>query len=130
MWHNARNTWQAKGSGVISKLPRWVEVGGFSLAFNAGFINAIALLGFKHQAVSHLTGTSTFLSLAIATADTRKIVLYLILIAGFISGGVGGSVAYATYGFSAMLGPGLITALIALAHLLYWHKALQHRSGR
>ena len=69
-------------------MPKWVEIGGFFLAINAGFINAIGLLGFKHQAVSHLTGTSTFLSLAIANVDTQEIVHLLIVMASFVIGAV------------------------------------------
>lgn len=216
---------------MINKLPRWVEVGGFFLALNAGFINAVGLLGFKHQAVSHLTGTSTFLSLAIARvetqeilhllivlasfvlgaafsgvvigntalklgrrysvalmveslllfvsmyflnhgslvghffasaacglqnamtstysgavvrtthvsglftdlgvalglrfrgqkADTRKISLYFILITGFILGGIAGSLAFASFQFSAMLAPATLAAIIAISYWMYWH---------
>ena len=71
---------------MISKLPKWVEVGGFFLAFNAGFINAIGLLGFKHQAVSHLTGTTTFLSLAVANADFQEALHLLFVMVCFILG--------------------------------------------
>ena len=46
---------------MISRLPSWVEAGAFSLALMAGVVNAVGLLGFSHQAVSHLTGTSTLL---------------------------------------------------------------------
>ncbi|MGD9843519.1 MAG: YoaK family protein [Steroidobacteraceae bacterium] len=216
---------------MINKLPKWVEVGGFFLALNAGFINAIGLLGFKHQAVSHLTGTSTFLSLAVTKtdfqemlhlllvmlsfvlgaafsgavigntalrlgrryslalmtesillfvsmfylnngllighffasaacglqnamtstysgavvrtthvsglftdlgitlgfrlrgqkADTRKIILYLTLIVGFVLGGIAGSLAFAKFQFSAMLASSVMTAVIAVSYLLYWH---------
>lgn len=224
---------------MINKLPRWVEIGGFFLALNAGFINAIGLLGFKHQAVSHLTGTSTFLSLAIARsetqeilhllivlisfvlgaafsgmvigntalqlgrrysvalmveslllfvsmyflnhgssvghffasaacglqnamtstysgavvrtthvsglftdlgvalglrfrgqkADTRKISLYLILITGFVLGGVAGSLAFASFQFSAMLAPATLAAAIAISYWMYWHWLLQRESA-
>ncbi|MDF2155370.1 YoaK family protein [Vibrio sp. CAU 1672] len=44
---------------MISKLPRWVEYGAFMLALLAGCVNAIGLLGFQHQAISHLSGTVT-----------------------------------------------------------------------
>lgn len=225
---------------MINKLPRWVEIGGFFLALNAGFINAVGLLGFKHQAVSHLTGTSTFLSLAIARVetqevlhllivmisfilgaafsgmvigntalqlgrrysvalmveslllfvsmyylnsgsslghffasaacglqnamtstysgavvrtthvsglftdlgvalglrfrgqktDTRKISLYLILITGFVLGGVAGSLAFAGFQFSAMLAPAMLTAIIAISYWLYWHWLLQKAAAR
>lgn len=224
---------------MINKLPKWVEFGGFFLALNAGFVNAIGLLGFKHQAVSHLTGTSTFLSLALANqnaqevvhlllvmvsfvigaaysgvvigntalklgrhysvalitesillygsmwflnhgssaghffasaacglqnamtstysgavvrtthvsglftdlgvalglrlrgqkADGRKIVLYLTLISGFISGGVAGSVCFAYYRFSAMLVPSVITASIGMGYWLYAQTKLGSNSG-
>lgn len=71
---------------MIRQLPRWVEIGGFLLALNAGFINAIGLLGFKHQAVSHLTGTSTFLSLAITQTDLQEVIHLLLVMLSFILG--------------------------------------------
>lgn len=71
---------------MINKLPKWVEVGGFFLALCAGAINAIGLLGFKHQAVSHLTGTSTFLALEIAQSNIGEIVHLLLVIASFMAG--------------------------------------------
>lgn len=46
---------------MISQLPKWVEYGAFILAFIAGSVNAIGLLGFEHQAISHLSGTATLL---------------------------------------------------------------------
>lgn len=46
---------------MISKLPRWVEYGSFLLALVAGLVNSIGLLGFKHQSISHLSGTATLL---------------------------------------------------------------------
>ncbi|MDX1398261.1 MAG: YoaK family protein [Oceanospirillum sp.] len=46
---------------MISRLPKWVEAGAFVLAFTAGSVNAVGLLGFKHQAVSHVSGTATLL---------------------------------------------------------------------
>ena len=46
---------------MINQLPRWVEIGGFCLALIAGSVNAIALLGFNHQGVSHLSGSSSLL---------------------------------------------------------------------
>jgi len=66
---------------VISRLPPWVETGAFTLAFTAGSVNAVGLLGFSHQAVSHLTGTSTLLGLGMAQLDVLSSVHLLILIA-------------------------------------------------
>jgi len=44
---------------LISQLPKWVEVGAFILALVAGFVNAIGLLSFEHQSVSHLSSYPT-----------------------------------------------------------------------
>ena len=44
---------------MISQLPKWVEIGAFLLALVAGFVNAVGLMGFEHQAISHLSGTAT-----------------------------------------------------------------------
>jgi len=71
---------------MINKLPRWVEVGGFFLAAIAGFVNAIGLLGFKHQGVSHLTGTSTFLALEIANTNLPEVLHLLVIMASFVIG--------------------------------------------
>ncbi|WP_028300567.1 YoaK family protein [Oceanospirillum beijerinckii] len=46
---------------MISRLPRWIEYGAFLLALMAGTINAVGLLGFQHQSISHLSGTVTLL---------------------------------------------------------------------
>lgn len=52
-------------------LPRWVWVGAVVLACIAGMVNVIGYLGFEHQAVSHLTGTSSLLGAALAQGDWR-----------------------------------------------------------
>lgn len=54
---------------MISKLPRWAWFGAWALAFIAGMINVVGLLGFEHQAVTHLTGTTSMLGAAIAGMD-------------------------------------------------------------
>lgn len=50
---------------MFSKLPRWVEYGAFSLALLAGFVNAVGFLGFRHEAVSHLSGSATQLGVSL-----------------------------------------------------------------
>lgn len=47
-------------------LPKWVWVGGGVLACVAGMVNAAGVLGFEHQALTHLTGTTTSLGAALA----------------------------------------------------------------
>ncbi|MCP8688225.1 hypothetical protein [Marinobacterium sedimentorum] len=39
---------------MISKLRRGIESGAFMLALLAGTVNAVGLLGFAHQSISHL----------------------------------------------------------------------------
>ncbi len=71
---------------MFTKLPRWVEIGGFWLAAIAGAVNAIGLLGFKHQAVSHLTGTSTLLGLALVNLDVVEGTHLILILASFLLG--------------------------------------------
>ncbi|RZA32274.1 MAG: DUF1275 domain-containing protein [Lysobacteraceae bacterium] len=54
-------------------LPRWVWIGAVALAAVAGMVNVIGFLGFEHQAVSHLTGTTSLLGAALADGDARAI---------------------------------------------------------
>lgn len=72
---------------MLSKLPRWVELGAFLLALVAGSVNAIGLLGFEHQAVSHLTGTVTLLGLVLLDADTMA-THFLLIVLSFVVGAV------------------------------------------
>ena len=53
------------------QLPRWVWIGAGALACVAGMVNAVGFLGFEHQAVTHLTGTTTLLGASIVSADGR-----------------------------------------------------------
>lgn len=71
---------------MISKLPPWVEVGGFVLALIAGSVNAIGLLGFEHQAVSHLTGIWTLLGLQIGKWNLGEIFHLGLIVASFVAG--------------------------------------------
>ncbi|MBI2379647.1 MAG: DUF1275 domain-containing protein [Gammaproteobacteria bacterium] len=71
---------------MISKLPPWVEVGGFALSVIAGSVNAIGLLGFKHQAVSHLTGSSTLLGLEMANGDLGASLHLVLILLSFVLG--------------------------------------------
>lgn len=72
---------------MISKLPRWVEYGAFLLALLAGIVNAIGLLGFQHQAVSHISGTVTLLGTSIEAFDRETGHLFFILLS-FLCGAV------------------------------------------
>ena len=71
---------------MISKIPRWVWVGAWILAFVAGMVNVIALLGFEHQSVTHLTGTTSLLGRALASADFGEALYLFGVLASFVSG--------------------------------------------
>jgi uncharacterized membrane protein YoaK (UPF0700 family) len=55
------------------QLPRWVWIGAVALACIAGMVNVIGYLGFEHQAVSHLTGTTSLLAAALVEGDWRAV---------------------------------------------------------
>jgi uncharacterized membrane protein YoaK (UPF0700 family) len=71
---------------VIAKLPRWVLSGGVGLAFIAGMINAMGYLGFRHQAVTHMTGTTSLLGIVAVHGDVRDIVYFGTVLLAFVGG--------------------------------------------
>jgi uncharacterized membrane protein YoaK (UPF0700 family) len=73
---------------VLRQLPRWAWFGGGLLALIAGMINAVGYLCFRHQPITHLTGTSTELGLALARLDAGEILHWALAIASFLLGAV------------------------------------------
>ena len=73
---------------MISKLPKWVEVGAFILTLVAGFVNAIGLLSFEHQSVSHLSGTATILGTSLLSAPLQNVIHLLGILLSFLFGSV------------------------------------------
>lgn len=71
---------------MISQLPKWVEVGAFVLALVAGLVNAVGLLSFEHQSVSHLSGTATLLGASFLDATFQSIVHLLGILLSFLFG--------------------------------------------
>ncbi|HXB58677.1 MAG TPA: YoaK family protein [Candidatus Acidoferrales bacterium] len=71
---------------MISKLPRWVWFCAWVLAFIAGMINVVGLLGFDHQAVTHLTGNTSMLAAALAKLDLPGILHFAAVIGSFVAG--------------------------------------------
>lgn len=101
---------------MINKLPRWVETGAFFLAFIAGSVNAIALLGFNHQGVSHLTGSSSLLGVELANGNfTEALHLLWILLSFVVGAAVSG---YLIGNQSLKLGRRYGVALLSVALLL------------
>jgi len=87
---------------MISKLPRWVEFGSFILALVAGLVNAVGLLGFQHQSISHLSGIATMLGTSIFDINVVDFIhLGLVLISFVLGSAISG---YCLRGGSLILG--------------------------
>ncbi len=68
------------------QLPRWVWIGAGSLAGVGGMVNVVGFLGFEHQAITHLTGTTSLLGAAIAHDDMRAAVRLAGMALAFLAG--------------------------------------------
>lgn len=56
------------------------------LALAAGSVNAIAIMGFNHQGVSHLSGISTLLGIEATGANSSAAVLLVLVLLAFLAG--------------------------------------------
>jgi uncharacterized membrane protein YoaK (UPF0700 family) len=109
---------------MLRQLPRWAWIGGGLLALIAGSINAVGYLCFRHQPITHLTGTSTELGLALARLDTGEILHWALAIVSFLLGAVlsGYIVQQRTlqlgrrYGVVLMMESALLFAAMPLIH--------------
>lgn len=81
---------------MIRTLPRWVEYGAFILAFVAGCINAIAVLGFEQQAVSHLSGTVTLLGIGLFNPSIDIFHITFVVISFFIGAALSGFLVHSS----------------------------------
>lgn len=73
---------------MISKLPKWVWAGAAVLAFCAGMINVIAIMGFVHKGITHVTGNTSLLSIAILDGDQESIFQIFSIVLSFFVGSV------------------------------------------
>lgn len=71
---------------MLRQLPRWAWIGGGVLAFIAGSINAVGFMGFRHQPITHLTGTTTELGVALAQGQPGASLHWLLAIVFFVVG--------------------------------------------
>lgn len=102
---------------MISKLPKWIESGAFVLAFVAGSINAIGLLGFEHQSVSHVSGTATIFGASLINSSFEN-TLHLggVLFSFFLGATFSG---FLLHGTTLKLGRHYDTALLIEALLIF-----------
>ena len=101
---------------MISQLPKWVELGAFLLAMIAGYINAVGLLGFEHQSVSHLSGTATLLGTELLSLSFQKIFHLVGILFSFLGGAC--VAGYLLHGSTLKLGRHYETALFIESGLL------------
>ena len=71
---------------MVSKLPAWVGAAAFFLACAAGCLNAFTMIGPVGQPVTHVTGTTTNLALAVAHGDVAGTVHFFLLLFFFFAG--------------------------------------------
>ncbi|MCC6414496.1 MAG: DUF1275 domain-containing protein, partial [Opitutaceae bacterium] len=74
---------------------------------------------------THVTGIVTDLGIAAGhylrreAMDPRRVVLYLVLLTGFIGGGIVGGWGYLHWGFDALLAPAVLTGLTGIGYTAY-----------
>lgn len=71
---------------MLQKLGAWAWIGGASLAAIAGMVNAVGFLGSGHQAVTHLSGTTTLLSVAVSLLDVPALLHLGATLLAFLAG--------------------------------------------
>jgi uncharacterized membrane protein YoaK (UPF0700 family) len=76
----------APGHPMLTRLPTWVWTGTWVLACIAGMVNVVGLLGFEHQAITHLTGNTSLLAAALARGDATAIRHFAAILGAFVAG--------------------------------------------
>ena len=71
---------------MAERLATWVWVGASALALVAGMVNVVGYLGFEHQAITHLTGTTTLLGAALAGARWTGAMELAAMAGAFVAG--------------------------------------------
>lgn len=71
---------------MAERLATWVWTGAGALAFVAGMVNVVGYLGFEHQAITHLTGTTTLLGAALADGNGRAAWQLAAMLLAFVAG--------------------------------------------
>ena len=107
---------------VLRQLPGWAWFGGGALAFVAGMVNAAGYLGFRHQSISNLTGSTTLLGTAVGKGDGGEALHWALSLLAFVVGAAlsGMIIQKSTlklgrpYGIALMLESALLFAAVPL----------------
>lgn len=102
---------------MIRRLPRWVWFGGTVLALLAGMVNAVGYLSFDHQAVTHMTGTTTLLGITTWSGDHARMVRYGGVLVAFLAGAAlsGSIIRESTLQLGQRYGAALLVEAVLLA---------------
>jgi uncharacterized membrane protein YoaK (UPF0700 family) len=73
---------------VLRQLPGWAWVGGGVLAFIAGIVNAAGYMGFRHQSITNLTGSTSLLGVSLGTGDSAEAWHWALSIGAFVVGAI------------------------------------------
>lgn len=73
---------------VLHQLPRWAWLGGGVLAFIAGIVNAAGYMGFRHQSITNLTGSTSLLGVALGSGNGGEAWHWSLSIGAFMIGAV------------------------------------------
>lgn len=109
---------------MIRRLPRWVWFGGGVLALLAGMVNAVGYLSFDHQAVTHMTGTTTLVGVSAVQGNLSGLVRFVGALLAFLAGAaLSGMIVRESslqlgqrYGVALLVESALLFAAIPLVH--------------
>jgi len=71
---------------MINQLPRWIWPATWAMSAVAGMINVTGVLGFAHEAVTHLTGVTTQLGAAVAGGNFTAVLHLAGILVSFVGG--------------------------------------------
>lgn len=110
---------------MITKLPRWILIGGAILAFSAGSVNIIALSGFTNLSVSHVTGNVSLFSSALANLEWSSVLFIGATLLSFLAGAILSGILIGQHSLSLgrQYGVALVVeaSLLVASFLLFFH---------
>lgn len=101
-------------------LPKWVQLGAFMLAMNAGMINVLGLISLLHQSVSHMTGNASLIALSFAEHDYSSVLFLILVVISYILGSSYSGFILGNSRFQLGRRYGLPLSLVTLFIVLCW----------
>lgn len=114
---------------MMSKLPRWALVGAGVLAFIAGIVNAVGFIGVAHQAITHLTGTTTQLGIALSSGDVSAALHLAAVVGSFLAGAIASGLIIGDSVLKLGRRYGVVLVIESLLLLLALHQLAGGRYG-